>query len=209
MLLQGRQLFISEDIRELATKGQLTKLPYEICIVLCDVAQNVLRGVLWLRYLEGEEWIDCQSREIGPGQWLFTEVPRGKEFYRVEGNAPGHYDPKLPEHQFMAEDYLKTYRYHVLLWAWELILTEQWTAVYEPPEWELVIYEPWGEYEEVVGYDTIIIEPWTWVYEEPEWELIIYEPWGVSLEFELIIYEPWTMYYEPPEMELILEESWG
>ena len=144
VLLQGRQLFISEDIRELATKGQLTKLPYELCIVLCDEGQNVLRGVLWLRYLEGEEWIDCQSSEIGPGQWLFTEVPRGKEFYRVEGWALGYYDPKLPEHQFMAESYLRTYHYHVLLTGVKLIILETWDQISPWPGFELIIAEPWG-----------------------------------------------------------------
>lgn len=144
VLLQGRQLFISQDIAELNTKQKLLQLPYELCIVLCDEDHNPLAGLLWLRYQENEEWHDVEGKEIGHGQWLFTEVPPGKDFYRVEGWAPGYYDPNLPEHQFMTEDDVITYHYHVLLTGMELVIFEDWSHEFPPYRWGLIILEPWS-----------------------------------------------------------------
>lgn len=143
VLLKGRQLFISEDIRELKTKGKLKTLPYELCIMLVDEALNPLEGELWLRYLEGEEWIDCEKKELVLGNWLFSQVPPRKEFYRVEGEATGYWDPELPEHQFMTESYLKTYHYHILSSGMRLVIAEPWTVFIEPPDFTRVILEKW------------------------------------------------------------------
>lgn len=160
VLLIGRQLFIAQDIYSLAATGKLLTIPYELCIVLCDEEYYPLNGGLSLLYYEAEEWHSCPGQQIGIGQWLYSGVPRGKEFYRVEGWAPAHYDPKLPEHQWMTEEYLLTYRYHVLLFDLELLIQEPWTVREEPPELE-----------------RILLEPWHLTYVQPEWEAVIIEPW--------------------------------
>jgi len=113
-LLQGRQLVISEDVRSLRATGRLTTPPYSICIILCDPDYNPLEGTLYLRYLEGETWHDVEGMELDLGNWLFREVPAGKEYYRVEGEAEGWEDPKKPENQFMTEDELKQKHWHIM-----------------------------------------------------------------------------------------------
>lgn len=120
-LLQGRQLVISEDVRSLRATGRLTVPPYQICIIMCDEDYNPLAGTLYLKYLEDGTWHDVEGMELDLGNWLFREVPAGKESYRVEGEAVGYIDPKKPENQFMTEDELKQKHWHIM----EV-----------PPEWE-------------------------------------------------------------------------
>ena len=143
-LLMGRQLFISEDVLELKTKGKTKKLPHEVCIILCDIDLNPLKGTLWLRYLEDELWVDCQGEELNTGNWLFTEVPPGKVWYRVEGWSPGYYDPKSPGTQFMSESLLLGYHYHILLSGMELVIAEPWTHELPPEPWVRIILEEWS-----------------------------------------------------------------
>ncbi|GAH22321.1 unnamed protein product [marine sediment metagenome] len=115
VILKGRQLFISEDIHELATKQKQLVLPLEICIMLVDDALNPLEGELWLYCTVTGEWFDLPKEEIAKGCWLFTKVPPGYPPYRVYGEALEYLDPLLPEHQAMSEDEMKAYHYHVLL----------------------------------------------------------------------------------------------
>lgn len=114
-LLQGRQLFISEDIASLRDTGTLLVPPVQICIVLVDENYDVLEGTLHLYYIEDAIWHEVEGEELDPGNWLFKSVPMGKQYYRVEGEAPGYYDPKLPENQWLTEHDLKQKHWHVLL----------------------------------------------------------------------------------------------
>lgn len=113
-LLTGRQLFIAREMKALHITGKPLVLPHEICIILCDNGLNPLEGELWLRYLEAGEWHDTQKEELYTGHWLFSQVPKGKEAYRVEGEVTGYFDPKKPESQYMTEDELNQYHYHIM-----------------------------------------------------------------------------------------------
>jgi len=114
VILKGRQLFIAEDIHELATKQKQIKLPLEICIVLADQDFNPLEGELWLYCTVAGEWFDLPKGELQKGYWLFTKVPPGYPPYRVYGEAAGYFDPQLPEHQTFTEKELKAHHYHIL-----------------------------------------------------------------------------------------------
>lgn len=114
-LLQGRQLVISEDVRSLKTTGRLTTPPYSICIIMCDPDYNPLAGTLYLKYYEDGTWHDVEGMELDLGNWLFREVPPGKEYYRVEGEAPGFVDPETSESQYITEAKLKLYHWHVMV----------------------------------------------------------------------------------------------
>ncbi|GAH84251.1 unnamed protein product, partial [marine sediment metagenome] len=114
-LLTGRQLFISKEIHSLATAGKPLYLPHEICIMLVDAGHLPLEGTLTLRYLDLGEWWNIHGEELGFGAWLYSLVPRAMEAYRPYGEAEGYFDPLLPEYQFMTEDEIRAYKYHVLL----------------------------------------------------------------------------------------------
>jgi hypothetical protein len=161
VLLKGRELFIAQDINSLAATGKRITTPYEICLVLCDEEHTPLSGALWLSYYQGGEWHICFGESIGFGQWLYTKVPRGKEFYRVTGTAIAYYDPKLPEHQWMTEQYLLSYHYHVLLFNLELVFLEPWDAIASSPPMELVKTEPWNVQHDPPEFERVILEPWT------------------------------------------------
>ncbi|MBA7586597.1 hypothetical protein ES708_28599 [subsurface metagenome] len=115
VLLQGRQLFISEDIRELKTKQKLLSPLFEVCIVLCDMEYTALSGKLWLYYWIAGEWREIPGQELAIGNWLFSRVPPGQAAYRVYGEADGFFDPEYPEFQSMSEERLKAHHGHVLL----------------------------------------------------------------------------------------------
>jgi len=114
-LLMGRQLFIAKEIRSLNVTQKPLVLPYELCIMLVDEVLNPLEGELWLRYLQDGQWLDCSKEELSPGNWLFSQVPVAKEAYLVYGEAEGYFDPQLPQHQYMSEEYLLAYHYHCLM----------------------------------------------------------------------------------------------
>jgi len=114
-LLKGRQLFIAKEIHSLNATQKPLVLPRELCIMLTDQGENPLSGELWLRYLKNGEWKDCAKEELATGSWLFSKIPRGQEAYRTYGEAPGFFDPRLIELQFMTEEYLLTHRYQKLL----------------------------------------------------------------------------------------------
>jgi len=113
-LLSGRQLFISKEIHSLKTTGQQVVLPHEICIQLTDWGYNLLQGSVSLLYFANGQWSACKKEEITLGNWLFSEVPVGKQAYRVYGEAPGYQDPMLPETQNMSESQIRAYHYHRL-----------------------------------------------------------------------------------------------
>ena len=113
-LLTGRQLFISKEIRSLNVMQKQLLLPYELCIMLVDAGFNPLSGELWLRYLKGGEWHDADKEELTPGHWLFNNVPRGQEDYRVYGESDGFMDLSGPLGAQLTEEALQTYHYHVL-----------------------------------------------------------------------------------------------
>lgn len=115
VLLEGRQLFISEDINEQRVRGRLKKPAFYPCIILCDVAHTPLDGVLHLWYTKAGQWVVKPGKELILGNWLFERVPADAEPYRVWGEADGYYDPELPETMSMTEDYLRKDHYHVLL----------------------------------------------------------------------------------------------
>lgn len=114
VLLQGRQLFISEDIREIKTKQKLLSPLFEVCIVLCDKEYNPLVGKLWLYYWIAGEWHEIPGQELAIGNWLFTAVPPGQAAYRVYGEADGFFDPELARYQWMSEKRLKQHHAHIL-----------------------------------------------------------------------------------------------
>lgn len=114
-LLMGRQLFIAREMRSLRGTGKQTVLPYELCIQLVDPDYNLLDGNFWLRYLKDEEWKACTKEHLSAGCWLFSDVPRDQEAYKVNGSAPGHFDPMNPIHQDMNQYQIRAYRYHILL----------------------------------------------------------------------------------------------
>jgi len=127
-LLMGRQLFISRDMASLKLTGKLTQLPRELCIILADTNLIPLPGTLWLRYLENGDWLNASKEELATGSWLFSQVPRGKEAYRVYGESGGYYDPQLPEHQNMTEAAIRAYHYHCL-YVGEPVPTFSWKGV--------------------------------------------------------------------------------
>jgi len=161
VLLKGRELFISREINSLVASGKQLLPPYEICIVLCDEQYHPLTGHLWLSYYENEEWHSCYGQEIGYGQFLFSSVPRGKEFYRISGRSPGYYDPQLLENQWASEQYLLQKHYHILLFMFELLFVELWTATTSPPAMDKIIEEPWNKQTQPLEYEQVIYEPWS------------------------------------------------
>ncbi|MBA7573950.1 hypothetical protein ES708_15751 [subsurface metagenome] len=114
VLLQGRQLFISEDIRELKTKQKLLSPLFEVCIVLCDKEYTALSGNLWLYYWIAGEWHEIPGQELATGNWLFSRVPPGQAAYRVYGEADGYFDPEFAQFQSMDERQLKQHHAHLL-----------------------------------------------------------------------------------------------
>lgn len=230
-LLTGRQLFISQELYSLAALGTQLVTPYQLCIILCDIDHKPLYGELYLYYYDQpyepepppnhdrliyEHWDDgkpgelygwrsCERQQISPGNWLFLGVPRGKQYYRVEGTASGYYDPKLPETQYMTEQYLLTYHYHVLLAGLELVILEPWTL--EQPEfpYTLIILEPWTQGELPPWLYTLIIEEEWHEGELPPWyyTLVIEEEWHEGefppeippptyFPYTILIFERWT-----------------
>lgn len=127
-LLMGRQLFISRDMASLKHTGQPTQLPRELCITLADTNFIPLHGKLWLRYYEDGDWHNCSKEELTYGNWLFSQVPRGKEAYRPYGEAGGYYDPQLPQHQNMTESEIRAYHYHCL-YVGEPVPSYSWAGV--------------------------------------------------------------------------------
>jgi hypothetical protein len=115
VLLKGRQLFISEDIHQLTTTQTELKIAFDICIILCNKYYEPLSGQLHLVYTEEGDEKEAPGTEVSMGNWLFPNVPAGCYPYRVEGEAEGYYDPKLPENQVMTEYALKNKHWHVLL----------------------------------------------------------------------------------------------
>jgi len=115
VILKGRQLFISEDIHELATKQKQLVDILEICIMLVDEDLIPLTGNLWLYCTVAGEWFDLPREEIGEGSWLFRKVPPNYPPYRVYGEVEGYYDPKFAEHQAMTIKEIKAYPYHILI----------------------------------------------------------------------------------------------
>lgn len=200
-LLKGRQLFISQEIRELAVAGKQLTTPFEICIILCDEALNPLRGKLWLKWRENEEaeWETLFGDELTKGNWLFNNVKPGQFAYHPKGEAEGYIDPEGIE-TFMTEAELKSYHYHILLDEYyRLVLKEPWTYPEYPPEFAVVIAEPWSPiYVPPPEFEPVIEEPWSAI-PFPELEAVIAEPWSAIPfpELELVIDEPWT--YIPPE----------
>ncbi|MBA7538936.1 hypothetical protein ES705_31214 [subsurface metagenome] len=114
-LLMGRQLFISREMAGLKTTGKQLDVPHEVCIMLTDQAHNPIAGELWLKYLQNHVWYAVKKDEIATGCWLFSQVPKHKESYRLYGEALGYFDPISPEHQYMTETQLKACHYHVLI----------------------------------------------------------------------------------------------
>lgn len=125
VLLSGRQLFISQEISSLNSKGQQLQPGYELCIVLCNEDYEALLGMLTVSYLENNVWTPCQSEQIAPGNWRFPDVPRAKQSYRIEGEVPNYTDPKLQQDQFATEEYLRYKHYHVLFGALHIQLINQ------------------------------------------------------------------------------------
>ncbi len=113
-LLGGRQLFISKEMRSLKTTGKQLVLPYELCIMLVDENLSPLAGQLDLYYYNDAQWWSLPKEELATGSWLFSMVPGGQEAYRVRGNALGYFDPLLPENQWISEEDILLYHYHVL-----------------------------------------------------------------------------------------------
>jgi len=147
-LLLGRQLFISKEMHSLETAGKQLVLPYQLCIMLVDESLGPLAGELWLRYLKDAEWLDVEKEELATGSWLFSETPRGQAAYRPYGEAEGYFDPQLPEHQFMTEDEILPYHYHVL---------------HLPVDSELMLPNGDGDYLELLPYG------------ESHWQKVLHE----------------------------------
>lgn len=123
VLLQGRQLFISEAIREQKTGWKMRRTAFYPCIILCDEEHTPLEGVLHLWYTKGDPLTPKPGKELCKGNWLFERVPAYAEPYKVWGEADGYYDPELPENMVMTEDYLRHKHYHVLYPLKGIILT--------------------------------------------------------------------------------------
>jgi len=113
-LLKGRQLFISKEMHSLETTQKQLVLPYELCIMLVDELLLPIEGELFLRYLIDAEWKETGKEKLYTGSWLFSQTPRAQQAYRPYGEAEDYYDPELPEHQFMTEAEILSYRYHIL-----------------------------------------------------------------------------------------------
>jgi len=152
-LLRGRQLFIAREMKALHTTGKRLLVPHEICIMLVDKFLNPLTGHLWLRYLDLDEWWNIDSRELCPANWLFMTVPPAQEAYRPYGEALGYYDPELPEHQFMTENELKLYHYHILLGEGAPAGADFSAAAVWHTDYDLVWEHPGQDTEDT--YDTI------------------------------------------------------
>ncbi len=172
-LLLGRQLFISKEMHSLETAGKQLVLPYQLCIMLVDENLAPLTGELWLRYLKDAEWLDVEKEELATGSWLFSETPRGREAYRPYGEAEGYFDPELPELQFMTEDEILPYHYHVLhlpvdsellLPNGDGSLRELLTRVPDAPHWQMVLSEDSEWIVPPVGWGT-----WTGNYVYKNW----------------------------------------
>jgi hypothetical protein len=192
-VLKGRQLFIAREIQELATRGLQLVMPYEVCIILCDVYHNELRGTLHVYYYEDGDWHECNGGEIYLGHWLYTDVPRDKEWYRVEGEAQWYYDPKLPETEFMTAQALLAHHYHVLLEGGLLLLLETWETVPDI-EWQQLLLEEWLTPEYTIEWQSLLLEEWLSPDIVKIWQLKLTETWGGPLPEEgyaLRHYEQW------------------
>ncbi|MBA7563006.1 hypothetical protein ES708_04659 [subsurface metagenome] len=117
-LLTGRELYIAQDVRSLRATQKQTVFPYELCIMLVDQNLNPLEGELWLYCTVTGEWFDLPKVQISKGHWLFSKVPPGYPPYRVYGETGAFFDPELPEHQYMTEDYMLSHHYHILVPTW-------------------------------------------------------------------------------------------
>ena len=176
-ILLGRQLFIAKELRSLEATGKQLAIPYELCIMLVDENLSPLTGELWLYCTVSGEWFDLPKDEIWTGNWLFSKVPPGYAPYRVYGEADGYFDPLLPEHQAMSEDYLLAYHYHKLLLTQESetlypngdgSITDLITSLPDAPHWWMVLNEDteWHAPPPGWGY-------WTGNYVLKNWY-----PWG-------------------------------
>lgn len=134
-LLTGRQLFIAKEVRSLNVTGKQLLLPLEICIVLTDEEEKPIAGQLWLRYLENEEWLDCDRELLSQYDWLFPNVPDGKTRYHPYGEAPDYEDQEDPYITFMSEYRLKYYHYHKLKYIGD-IMKKLWKLPHF--EWDFV-----------------------------------------------------------------------
>ncbi|MBA7546320.1 hypothetical protein ES705_38708 [subsurface metagenome] len=144
----GRQLFVSKEMHSLETTQKQLVLPHELCFMLVDENLSPLAGTLQLFYYGRGEWWDLHSDELLTGNWLFSQVPASQEAYRPYGQAFGYFDPQLPETQWMNEDEIRAYHYHVLLLSQESEVlspngdgdfTNLWP--YDTPHWPRVLYE--------------------------------------------------------------------
>ena len=113
-LLMGRQLFISKEMHSLETTQKQLVLPHELCIMLVDDTMTPLAGTLLLYDYVDDQWCELKGDEIGTGNWLFSQVPRGQFAYRPFGESAGYFDPQFPATQWMTEDEILVYRYHIL-----------------------------------------------------------------------------------------------
>jgi hypothetical protein len=209
VLLAGRQLFVSEEIASLLSTGTQVATGYELCIILCDELYKPLWGYLTVSYFENGVWTACLGQELERGNWLFSNVPKGKEVYRIEGWAFGYIDPKRPEDQQATEQYLIGKHYHVLVQGLKLVIAEPWTPYSAPPQLAMVIKELWGE-PQPPSLARLILEPWA-IPAPPSMEREVLEPWTAlsappSMEREVL--EPWTALSAPPSMEREVLEPW-
>ncbi|GAI70251.1 unnamed protein product, partial [marine sediment metagenome] len=114
-VLQGRTLFISEDIHALNETQKQTPTPLQICIMLTDKDHNPIEGDIWLYYKENGEWKETPRRLLSPSYWLFPTVPRNKELYHPIGAALNFQDPQDPETTYLTQKELMLYHYHPLM----------------------------------------------------------------------------------------------
>ncbi|MBA7605845.1 hypothetical protein ES703_12980 [subsurface metagenome] len=113
-VLQGRTLFISEDIHALNETQRQIPTPLQICIVLTDQDLNPIVGEIQLFYREDGEWKETPRRLLSPSYWLFPTVPRNMEQYHPIGKDYDFYDPQDPESTYLTQKELMLYHYHPL-----------------------------------------------------------------------------------------------
>lgn len=112
-LLQGRQLFISQDIHQQEYHQQHAEIPFHCCIILCAEDDTPLAGQLTLSGKYQEQTTPIPSKRLSPANFLFHPFPPiDFEFYLPYGIAPGYHDPGIPP---LTKTELPSYHYHHML----------------------------------------------------------------------------------------------
>lgn len=110
-VLQGAQLFLSQEIHQQKYHQAHQEIPLYACIILVDQFLNPLDGDLTLFYQEAGMLYPIPPMKLCPANFLFVGIPRGKEAYYPRGTMAGYYDPGEVQ---LSDQELPGYHYHQL-----------------------------------------------------------------------------------------------